>query len=192
MVGRPVPGRSHDRPCARAWRASSRPSALTHLPENRATQEQAIDLRLDLRGALWYLEEIGQMLDYLCQAATVAEALNDQPRLGRASAYICRYFTAMGDHNGGVASGQRALAIAQSLRDFALQVMAQHVLGVVYYTLSDYPRAMELLKSNVESLLTPLSSRRAREPMPGGPLRRREGGTSCRNDGRGWRARWRS
>ena len=66
-------------------------AALRHLPESRATQEQAIDLRLDLRNALWALGEIRQMLDYLREAATLAEALDDQPRLGRVSAYMCRY-----------------------------------------------------------------------------------------------------
>ena len=104
-------------------------AALTHLPESRATQEQAIDLRLDLRNALWALGEIRQMLDYLREAATLAEALDDQPRLGRVSAYMCRYFREMGDHDGAVESGQHALAVAETLGDFALQVMAQSLPG---------------------------------------------------------------
>ena len=66
-------------------------AALTHLPESRATQEQAIDLRFDLRNALLTLGEIRQMLDYLREAETLAKALDDQPRLGRISAYMCRY-----------------------------------------------------------------------------------------------------
>ena len=127
-------------------------AALTHLPESRATQEQAIDLRFDLRHALWALGEIRQMLDYLREAATLAEALDDQPRLGRVSAYMCRYFREMGDHDGAVASGQHALAVAETLGDFALQVMAHHFLGVAYHVLGDHRRAMGLLRSNVESL----------------------------------------
>ena len=127
-------------------------AALTHLPESRATQEQAIDLRFDLRNALWSLGEIRQMLDYLREAATLAEALDDQPRLGRVSAYMCRYFREMGDHDGAVESGQHALAVAETLGDFALQVMAHHYLGVAYHILGDYRRAMGLLRSNVESL----------------------------------------
>jgi len=126
--------------------------ALQHLPESHATQEQAIDLRLDLRNALWSLGEFRHMLDYLREAATFAEALDDQPRLGRASAYMCRYFREMGDHDRAVESGQHALAVAETLGDFALQVVAQHYLGVAYHTLGNYPRAMELLRSNVESL----------------------------------------
>ena len=127
-------------------------AALRHLPESRATQEQAIDLRLDLRNALWSLGEIRQMLDHLREAATLAEALDDQPRLGRVSAYMCRYFREMGDHDSAVESGQHALAVAATLGDFALQVMAQHFLGVAYHALGDYRQAMGLLRSNVESL----------------------------------------
>ena len=92
------------------------------------------------------------MLDSLREAATLAEALDDQPRLGRVSAYMCRYFREMGDHDGAVESGQHALAVAETLGDFALQVMAHHYLGVAYHALGDHRRAMGLLRSNVESL----------------------------------------
>jgi class 3 adenylate cyclase/tetratricopeptide (TPR) repeat protein len=127
-------------------------AALTHLPASRATQEQAIDLRFALRSALMTLGESRQGLDYLREAATLAEALDDQPRLGRVSAYICRHCRDMGDHDGAVASGQHALAVAETLGDFALQVMVQHFLGVAYHTLGDHRRAMGLLRSNVGSL----------------------------------------
>jgi predicted ATPase len=126
--------------------------ALSHLPESRATQEQAIDLWLDLRPALWSLGELRPMLDYLREAATLAGALDDQPRLGRVSAYMCRYFREVGDHDSAVESGQHALAVAETLGDFALQVTAHHFLGVAYHTLGDHRRAMGLLRSNVESL----------------------------------------
>jgi class 3 adenylate cyclase/tetratricopeptide (TPR) repeat protein len=128
-------------------------AALTHLPESRATQEQAIDLRLDLRNALWPLREIRHTLDYLREAETLAKALDDQPRLGRVFAFMCRYFRGMGDHDSAVASGQHALAIAETLGDFALQVIAHFFLGTAYHVLGDYPRAMELLRSNVVSLV---------------------------------------
>jgi class 3 adenylate cyclase/tetratricopeptide (TPR) repeat protein len=127
-------------------------AALTHLPESRATQEQAIDLRFDLRHAHLALGEIRQMLNYLRAAATLAEALDDQPRLGRVSAYMCRYCREMGDHDGAIESGQHALAVAETLGDFALQVTAHHYLGLAYHALGDHRRAMELLRSNVESL----------------------------------------
>jgi len=127
-------------------------AAIKYLPESRATQEQAIDLRFDLRTALMTLGEFRPMLDYLREAATLAKALGDQPRLGRVSVYMCRYCREMGDHDGAVESGQRALSVAETLGDFALQVMAQHFLGVAYHVLGDHRRAMGLLRRNVESL----------------------------------------
>jgi predicted ATPase/class 3 adenylate cyclase len=127
-------------------------AALRHLPESRATQEQAIDLRFDLRNALFLLGELRQVLDYLREAAALAEALDDQLRLGLVSAYMCRSFREMGDHDGAVESGQHALAVAETLGDFALQVTARHFLGVAYHILGDHRRAMGLLRRNVESL----------------------------------------
>jgi tetratricopeptide (TPR) repeat protein len=59
----------------------------------------------------------------------------------------------MGDHDSAVESGQHALAVAETLGDFALQVMAHHFLGVAYHALGDHRRAMGVLRSNVESLV---------------------------------------
>ena len=88
-------------------------AALKHLPKSHAAQEQAIDLRFDLRNALMTLGEFRQMLDYLREAEALAKALDDQPRLGRVSAYMCRYFREMGDYDGAVASGQREQSRAE-------------------------------------------------------------------------------
>lgn len=88
--------------------------ALQHLPESRDTLEQAVDLRLDLRYALVPLGEIEPMPDRLHAAATLAEALNDQRRLGEVSSHMTNDFWVVGDHGRAIESGQRALAIAAS------------------------------------------------------------------------------
>jgi class 3 adenylate cyclase len=58
-------------------------AALEHLPHERETLEQAIDLRLALRQALTTLQEGERALTHLHTAETLATALNDQRRLGR-------------------------------------------------------------------------------------------------------------
>src|ERR687898_879396 len=58
-------------------------SALKRLPENRDTIARAIDLRIEMRHALWPLGEVGQILDYLERAETLAETLQDQRRLAQ-------------------------------------------------------------------------------------------------------------
>jgi class 3 adenylate cyclase/tetratricopeptide (TPR) repeat protein len=126
--------------------------ALEHLPESRARHEQAIDIRLDLRNALWLLGEFGQVFDYLCQAETLATALGDQARLGRVSTYMTAYFWVMGDLDRALESGQRALTIAEALGDVALQVEVNYRLGQASLALGDYRGAMDFLGQNVSSL----------------------------------------
>ena len=46
--------------------------ALQHLPESRDTIEYAIDLRFDLRNALFVLGDHGPILEHLRQAETLA------------------------------------------------------------------------------------------------------------------------
>src|SRR4029434_2009973 len=58
-------------------------SVLPHLPEQRGTLEQAIDLRLALRTALRPLGEFERILTCLREAETLAAALNDTRRLGQ-------------------------------------------------------------------------------------------------------------
>jgi hypothetical protein len=65
--------------------------ALQHLPESRETREQAIDLRFNLRASLEPLGEYGRLLDYLREAETLAEALDDRGRLGHVFAYLINY-----------------------------------------------------------------------------------------------------
>ena len=89
--------------------------ALGHLPEQRETRAQAIDLRLDLYYALSALGEFGPMLDALREAETLAEALGDQRRVGQVSAYLSRHFWLMGDQDRALACGQRSLATASAL-----------------------------------------------------------------------------
>jgi tetratricopeptide (TPR) repeat protein len=92
------------------------------------------------------------MVAHLDDAEVLAEALNDQPRLGQISYYMALHFLLMGDVDRSLVSSQRALDIAESLDDVTLRVTSHLNLGRVYYTLGDYPRAMDALKQNVAFL----------------------------------------
>ncbi len=126
--------------------------ALQHLPESRDTLEQAIDLRLDLRAALIPPGEFERLLAHLNKAETLAQARNDQRRLGRVSCYMSNCFTQMGDRDRGIEFGQRALTMARALGDFAIEVQTNYFLGQAYYSLGDHRLAMEVVKRNVVSL----------------------------------------
>jgi tetratricopeptide (TPR) repeat protein len=114
--------------------------------------EQAIDLRFNLRTSLLPLGELGRILDYLREAESLALTLGDQRRLGRLSAYMTNYFFVTGNQDRALESGQRGLAIATALDDFALKVEADFRLGQVYHALGDYRHATDVLIRAVEPL----------------------------------------
>src|SRR4029453_11483764 len=67
-------------------------SALAHLPETRETREQAIDLRLALRTALWPSGDFVRTLACLREAEALATALDDPRRLGQVSIFLSHQF----------------------------------------------------------------------------------------------------
>ncbi|MGI8423529.1 MAG: AAA family ATPase [Chloroflexota bacterium] len=127
-------------------------NCLDHLPEDGDTLAQAIDLRIELRHALWPLGEVGRILHYLQKAETLAETLADQRRLARVLSVMGYSFWMLGDHDRVVASNRRALTIATSLGDFALEAAANFALGLAWHGLGEYPRAIGSLERNVASL----------------------------------------
>jgi class 3 adenylate cyclase/tetratricopeptide (TPR) repeat protein len=119
--------------------------ALHHLPETRAMREQAIELRLDLRRPLVRQGEFGRALHTLHEAATLAESLGDRVRLAYISSHMADYFRATGAYDRALAAGQRALDLAEALKDELLQAMTHERLGVVHHMLGDFRRATEML-----------------------------------------------
>ena len=127
-------------------------SALPHLPEQRETIEQAIDLRLVLRYALLMLGDLGRVLQCLRDAESLAETLGDHRRLGRISAYLTYHFWNTGELDCALKSGHRALAIATDLGDMALQVRANLALGHAYHALGEFRRALDYFRWDVSTL----------------------------------------
>jgi predicted ATPase/class 3 adenylate cyclase len=125
--------------------------ALSHLPETRATREQAIDLRLALRTALTPMGDVGRTLTYLREAEALAIALDDRRRLGRVSDFLSFHHHFMGDHDQASAAAQRALALATTSRDGVLQAQANEHLGIASQTQGDYRRAIAYFGQTVAS-----------------------------------------
>jgi len=127
-------------------------SALQHLPEQHNTVEQAIDLRLALRNALFPSGDVGRILAYLREAEALAAALDDPHRLGQVSAFLSNHFRTMGAHDQAIAAGHRALALATAGGDVVLQALANYYLGRAYQAQGDYRRAIDYLGQTVASL----------------------------------------
>jgi class 3 adenylate cyclase/DNA-binding winged helix-turn-helix (wHTH) protein/tetratricopeptide (TPR) repeat protein len=126
--------------------------ALQHLPERRDTIEQAIDIRFDLRSALFSLGAFERIFEHLHEAETLAKALGDRGRLGWAWAYTALGWSQMGELDRALEAGQRALSIATDLEDFGLNLITNYVLGIVNQYLGDHRRAVDLFGKNVDAL----------------------------------------
>jgi DNA-binding winged helix-turn-helix (wHTH) protein/tetratricopeptide (TPR) repeat protein/class 3 adenylate cyclase len=135
-------------------------AALQHLPESRDRTEQDIDLRFNLRHSLVQIGELRRILDHLRIADTLAQAIGDQHRLGLVCDYMGSHFRNIGKYYEAVEAGERSLAIAQDIGDFALQVAANFHLGAAYYALGDYRQGIDLFTWNLASLKGNLSHER--------------------------------
>jgi class 3 adenylate cyclase/tetratricopeptide (TPR) repeat protein len=117
--------------------------ALQHLPEDRSTLTQGIDLRIDLHSVLHVLGDYGRLFDTMREAERLATAVDDQRRLAEVSRGISSYLWWTGDPERALVAGHRALTIATSLRDAAFERVLLHHLGNIYRAKGDYRQAIE-------------------------------------------------
>jgi class 3 adenylate cyclase/tetratricopeptide (TPR) repeat protein len=131
-------------------------TAVAHLPDDRKTRERGVDLYFNLRVSLAALGEHEKLLEHLRAAEALANALGDERRLARVNAYIARELLAEGEYEQAVTACERVIAMAKTLDDYGLEVVAALYLGQAYYRLGDYPKVVEALGRNLVPLDTPV------------------------------------
>jgi tetratricopeptide (TPR) repeat protein len=140
--------------------------ALAHLPETRDRHEQAIDLRLNLRGVLTAFGDFGRILALLREADTLATALDDSYRLGSISASMAQYsLYYLGDYERAIVASQCALALAAASSAVGVRLSANVYLNAAYYSLGDYQRAMDRCRQNATFLTGELARERFGLPV---------------------------
>jgi class 3 adenylate cyclase/tetratricopeptide (TPR) repeat protein len=117
--------------------------ALPHLPERRDTHEQAIDLRLALRTALYPSGDVGRILAVLREAEALAEALADAHRLGQVLLFLSQQFYREGAYDRAIAAAQRVLAIATASGDAVLHARAHYYCALAYEVQTAYRQAID-------------------------------------------------
>src|SRR5262249_18638418 len=121
-------------------------------PQERAVQEQAIDVQLELRNALRPLGEYERQLTRLREAEALAETLGDQRRLGRVLSHMGNCFYQTGEYERAVDVGERALRLPAALEDVALRAGTNAGLAGAYTMLGEYGRAIECATRIIASL----------------------------------------
>src|SRR5262249_60452602 len=100
-------------------------SACPHLPETRATREQAIDLRLALRSALFPSGDTRRILACLREAEALAVSLDDPHRLGQGHRFLTVHFQVRGVVDQAIVTAQRTLRPARGSRAVRLHAQAK-------------------------------------------------------------------
>jgi class 3 adenylate cyclase/tetratricopeptide (TPR) repeat protein len=126
--------------------------AVNRVGQDREALEVGVDLRLDLQSALVPLGDLDRMMGHLRDAEQLAERLGDQRRLGRALAYLAHCLWWSGEPDRAVDAGQRALAIAQTLGDFDLEIVAQVRLGQALFSRGDFRGAVAVCRAGIDAL----------------------------------------
>jgi class 3 adenylate cyclase/tetratricopeptide (TPR) repeat protein len=141
--------------------------AIQRLPLSQARREQAIDICIDLRHVLLGLGKFSELLDVLQTAEHSALTIGDKRRLGAVQAFLCSYFSMVGNHQEAAARGVRALEISGPLNDLGITAIANIYLGLTYYAVGNYRRASDFLTDNLSLLKGP--ALRDHFGMPGLP-----------------------
>jgi tetratricopeptide (TPR) repeat protein len=125
---------------------------LQKLPETRSTLEQAFDILLELRPLLNSLGQSRKTLERLREAQAIAERLNDDRRRARVCAFLTIMLPLLGEMDEALASGTRALAIAQKLGDLSLRLVSTDLLEQQYFYRGEFGRVIELARGNLAAL----------------------------------------
>jgi class 3 adenylate cyclase/tetratricopeptide (TPR) repeat protein len=126
--------------------------ALAHLPVTQATLDLAMDIRFELRNPLFLLADFPRALAVLEDVSTIAESIDDEERLGRASAFMANAHFMLGNVDRGIALAERARLIGEKHGDAALLAFAWCHLGQLRYVSGDHAAAVSAMASCIECL----------------------------------------
>ena len=118
--------------------------ALEHLPQSRANLQQAVDLRLELRNALYFLSEFDELHRCLREAEAIAQRISDDRRLGRVINFLNSYYGIVGEHHRSVELGTRGLQINHD--DVELNTVTHYYMGVAFHHMGRYDQSIDFLR----------------------------------------------
>jgi class 3 adenylate cyclase/tetratricopeptide (TPR) repeat protein len=123
---------------------------LRHLPESRATLEQAVDLRFKLRNALIALCELDRIRQCLDEIEPILAGLGDKVRSARHAAFRCNHHFLAGEQRLAIEFGKTGLRLARELGDRRVQGELLYRLGQSYHLLGDNRPAIALIEESLE------------------------------------------
>lgn len=125
-------------------------TALRNVGEHAGNRKLGVDIRFLLRYALLNLGEVKRVGQLLEETRPLVQALGVPQQTAQFEGFHSNYYCLTDDQPNAVASGLRALRIAETAQDRALRVEAAYRIAQPFYQLAKYSDAIELLEAAVQ------------------------------------------
>jgi predicted ATPase/class 3 adenylate cyclase len=129
--------------------------ALKKLPRTRTHLEKEIDLRHNMRSALFPLGRHDDWADHVRKAELLARELKDNARLAKCYNYLASHHWIRGRHKDAIKLGEDGLRLAESAGDFSVAVTTKFHLGIPLLYTGEFERQVALHREVAEQLSGP-------------------------------------
>jgi class 3 adenylate cyclase/tetratricopeptide (TPR) repeat protein len=126
--------------------------AVEHLGRDAEAIRTSIDLRTELRTALYPFGDVERIRHHLRVGEQLAQTLADRRREGWMVAFQAHLAWSTGHPVPAMAEAERVLAIAETEQDLGLKVVAAFFLGQACHAGGDYRRGIEVLERAIEEV----------------------------------------
>ena len=126
--------------------------ALNKLPSSKERIEQEIDLRFNMRVALFPLGRHEEWGNWVFGIESLANDINDDVSLANVYHLLSTLRWIQGEHKKAIEIGGKALDLAKKVNHFSYQVATMFHIGAYHFTVGDYLKSLEILQKVHERL----------------------------------------
>ena len=134
--------------------------ALKKLPRTGKHLEQEIDLRFNMRSALFPLGRHDDWAEHVHKAELLARKISDNARLAACYNYLTSYHFIQGRHKEAIRVGEEGLRLAESAGDFSIKITTKFHLAIPLFNTGQIERSVELNREVAEQLSGPVALER--------------------------------
>jgi tetratricopeptide (TPR) repeat protein len=131
--------------------------ALDRLPDDQAHITDKMDVRLEMRTALWPLGRHDELAKRVREAGVLAEQVGDIARLASVHNYLTAHYWRAGEHDQAIEHGEKGIALAERAGDFSVRVTTMHHLGHALMARGEFTREVEIHRKVVKELTGPVA-----------------------------------
>jgi tetratricopeptide (TPR) repeat protein len=129
--------------------------ALKNLPRTKSRIVEEIDLRFNMRAALFPLGRHDEWAEHIRKAEDLSKEIGDDIRLASSYNFLSTHFWIRGQHKEAISLCEDALSLAESIGDFPVLITSTFHLGIPLLYTGQYQRQVKLHRAMGISLWTP-------------------------------------